>query len=100
MDLATHAFAERGVDQPMPGQRQFAAEGFGDHGGLEVHAVGAGYRRGGAGQAFFDQFADGVCVQFDEPPGRVGSSAGTGRAAYAAGAGVFAGDARKMAAIA
>ena len=39
VDLAAHPLAQRGVDQAVAGQRQLAAEGFGHHGGLEMHAI-------------------------------------------------------------
>ena len=62
VDLAAHAFAERGVDHPVPGERQLARELGADHDGFEMHAVLALHLRARAGQALFDQAADGVGV--------------------------------------
>src|SRR5690606_33993401 len=54
VDRAAHQVAQGGVDQLVPRQRQFAGELAGDHGGLEMHAVGAFDLGPGAGQACFD----------------------------------------------
>src|SRR3546814_6857750 len=67
MDLAAHQLAERGVDQPVPGQRQLALERIGDDQRLEVHAVVAAHRDARAGQALFDELLDGIGVQRDNP---------------------------------
>ena len=58
MDFSAHAFAERCVDHAMARQRRFAGECSTDHGGLEVHAIGALHLRACAGQALFDQSLD------------------------------------------
>lgn len=60
MDLAAHAFAQRGIDHAVAGERQLATEISSDDGGLEVHAVIALDLGTGAGQPLFDQLADGV----------------------------------------
>lgn len=62
MDFATHAFTKGGVDQPVAGQRQFAAKGLADHGGFKVHPVRAVDLDPGARQALQDQLLDGFCV--------------------------------------
>ena len=58
MDLAAHAGTERRVDQPVAGERELAAKGFGHDGGLEMDAVVTLHVGGGAGEAGFYQFAD------------------------------------------
>ena len=62
MDLAAHALAEGGIDHAVAGKRQLAGERGAHHGRLEMHAIVAAHLRAGAGQAGFDQVADGVCV--------------------------------------
>src|SRR5690606_19238620 len=62
VDLAAHALAQGGVDQPVPGQRQLAAERLADHGGLEMPAVRALHLRRCAGKALFDPLLDGFGV--------------------------------------
>src|SRR5688572_12458630 len=62
VDLAAHAFAERGVHHAMARQGQLAREVGADHGGFEMHAVLALHLRARAGEALFDQAADGVGV--------------------------------------
>ena len=62
MDLAAHAFAQRGVDHAVAGERQLAGEGFTDDGGLEVHAVGTLDVDPGTGKAGFDEPAHGICI--------------------------------------
>ena len=60
MDRAAHQLAEGRIDHTVAGQRQFAAERFGHHQRLEMHAVVALHMDLGAGQALFDQLANGV----------------------------------------
>ena len=54
--------AQRRVDHAVAGQGQLAGKGGADHGGLEMDAVLAMDLGVGAGQAGFDQLADGVGV--------------------------------------
>jgi len=63
VDLPAHQRPERGIHQAMPRQRELALERVGHHQRLEVHAVVALHRDAGAGQALFDQLANGVRVQ-------------------------------------
>jgi hypothetical protein len=60
VDLAAHALAERGVDQPVSRQRQLAAEGLATTVASKCTPSSPRTSARGAGQALFDQLADGV----------------------------------------
>jgi len=70
VDRPAHQVAEGGVDHPVAGQRQFAGERLGHHGGLEMHAIVAADVGDGAGQALFDQGLDAVGIHGRRGPGR------------------------------
>ena len=58
VDRTTHHFTQRGVDQPVPRQRQLAGKLAGDHDRLEMHTIGTADLGPGTGQAAFDHCLD------------------------------------------